>query len=67
MKHSQTDDPERKVAQMKKNGYLWNALAVLVLAAMTFVATGCSKDPGSDHPTKGDHPTTGEHPDHPKK
>ena len=51
---------------MKKTEYLWKALMVLVIAAMTFVATGCNKEPDPEHP-KGDHPTTKEHPEHPKK
>jgi hypothetical protein len=65
--------PERKAAPMKRNKYLWKSLIVLVLAAMTFVATGCNKESNSEHPTTGEHPTTQEHPaskdhpDHPTK
>jgi hypothetical protein len=56
---------------MKKTEYLWNALIVLVIAAMTFVATGCNKEPNPDNPTTApdhpDHPAGKDHPDHPKK
>jgi hypothetical protein len=66
---------ERKAAKMKKTEYLWNALIVLVIAAMTFVATGCNKEPNPDNPTTApDHPAGKDHPagdhpagDHPKK
>jgi hypothetical protein len=58
---------------MKITGKHWNALIILVIAAMAFVASGCNKGTDSEHPTNGEHPTksehptTGEHPDHPKK